>query len=449
MRKKKSGLNIYQPAVKTKNQLGSIHQLAINRMSHDGRGIAELDHKVAFVEGALSGETVSAALTNTRGKFSELVITKVIEANEERVTAPCEYYQDCGGCSLQHWDYDAQLAHKDEGLQSRLAKFCDYNTVRHPLISAEPYHYRHRARLTVDYKGGAIQLGFKAKASNRIIAINDCQVLTESLSKLIVPIQSLLAACKGRFVEVSLLLAQNAGGQNSPMLGFVSKIKLNKHDQQKLLRFADDNNLQIFLRPQNDVYEQIDASEPMFLSSTNHDYKMHVQAGDFTQVNPQVNDQIVDFAINCLAPTPEDNITDLFCGLGNFTLPLAALCHSVTGVEINSSMVNRLGQSAKLNGLTNISPVAADLLQGSKDYLKPNTNKVLLDPPRAGALEVCKALAASKQVKTVVYVSCDPATLARDIEVLCDKGFAVVEYLAADMFAQTAHCEAVVHLARQ
>jgi 23S rRNA (uracil1939-C5)-methyltransferase len=173
-----------------------------------------------------------------------------------------------------------------------------------------------------------------------------------------------------------------------------------------------------------------------------------VQAGDFTQVNPQVNDEIVDFAINCLAPTPEDNITDLFCGLGNFTLPLAALCQSVTGVEINSSMVSRLGQSAKLNGLTNISPVAAELLQESRDYLTPNTNKVLLDPPRAGALEVCKTLAASKQVKTVVYVSCDPATLARDIEVLCDKGFAIVEYLAADMFAQTAHCEAVVHLAR-
>ena len=448
MRKKKSGLNIYQPTAKKNNQLGSIHQLAISRMSHDGRGIAELDHKVAFVDGALSGETVSAALTNSRGKFSELVVTKVIAANEDRVEAPCEYYQHCGSCSLQHWDYDAQLGHKDEALQSRLAKFCDYDTVRHPLISAQPYHYRHRARLTVDYKGGAIQLGFKAKASNRTIVINDCQVLTESLSQLIVPIQALLAVCKGRFVEVSLLLAQNSSGQSSPMLGFVSKIKLNNHDRQQLIKFAGEKNLQIFLRPQNDVFEQIDKSEPMFLTSTKHDYKMHVQAGDFTQVNPQVNDQIVDFAINCLAPTQDDNITDLFCGLGNFTLPLAALCHSVTGVEINTAMVNRLSESAKLNGLTNIAPVAADLLQANRGYLKPNTNKVLLDPPRAGALEVCKTLAASKQVKTVVYVSCDPATLARDIEVLCDKGFSIVEYLAADMFAQTSHCEAVVHLQR-
>lgn len=448
MRKKKSGLNIYQPAAKTKSQLGSIHQLEISRMSHDGRGIAELNHKVAFVEGALSGETVSAALTNTRSKFSELVVTKVIEANEERVTPLCEYYQGCGGCSLQHWNYDAQLAHKDEALQSRLTKFCDHDTIRHPLISAQPYHYRQRARLAVDYKSGAIELGFKGKASNKIVAINDCQVLAESLSLLIEPIKILLKACKGRFVEVSLLLAQNRGGQNRPMLGFVSKIKLNKHDHKQLRNFALNNNLQIFLRPQNDVYEQIDESEPMFLTSTKHDYKMHVQAGDFTQVNPQVNDQIVDFAINCLAPTPADNITDLFCGLGNFTLPLAALCQSVTAVEINTAMVNRLSESAKFNGLINIMPVAADLFHSNKNHIKPNTNKVLLDPPRAGALEVCKTLAVSQQVKTVVYVSCDPATLTRDIEILCDKGFSIVEYLAADMFAQTAHCEAVVHLQR-
>jgi 23S rRNA (uracil1939-C5)-methyltransferase len=425
-------------------------KLEIDALDPAGRGVARNAGKVVFVEGALAGEVVEARLLESRAKFDLARATAILKASAARREPRCPYFGVCGGCATQHVDAPTQVAAKQRWLEGNLARIGKLK----PEAMLAPIHgqewgYRHRARLSVRYvegKGGAL-VGFRERKSTYVADMRSCEVLPPAVSGLLLHLRSLISnlSIRDRVPQVEIAVAENA-----TVLLFRHLLPLAGADQDLLKAFAEVNHVRVWLQPEGpDSAHAFHPAEqdPLFYTLPEFGLKISFQPADFTQVNPAVNRLLVSRALRLLDPQPGERIADLFCGIGNFSLPVAARGAQVIGFEGSAELVKRGRENAAANGLVAQFEVA--------DLFKPNLahygrfDKFLLDPPREGAIGLVNALPEGWP-RRIVYVSCDPATLARDAGVLVhEKGFRLAAAGVVNMFPHTAHVESIALFERQ
>ncbi|RBO85023.1 23S rRNA (uracil(1939)-C(5))-methyltransferase RlmD [Marinomonas aquiplantarum] len=425
-----------------KASLGPIQTYQIDGLTHEAKGVARLNGKVTFIEGALPGETVTAQVTKPGRRFDEAILNTLVETSDDRVSPACQHFGDCGGCSFQHLEESKQRLAKADWLAGQLRNLLPKEQIE--CLFDVSSGYRRRARLAIDHKKNTLVLGFRSKASNRVVDIEQCHVLTPSLQALFV---SLKACLKQNPILPSLghiELLEDSKGQ-SVLLRLVSDITTLQ--QQAYLDWAQQQGVNLYWQAPKASRADLTEEQMRYYDMGNLRLKYHPQ--DFIQVNEVMNQKMVAQAMTWLAPQKDDAVLDLFCGVGNFSLPLAQLAGSVIGVELQESMVQAGRHNASLNGLDNLTFVAADLTQPVEgQFLTKKINKILLDPPRAGAFEFLDTIIhiAPQQI---LYVSCNASTLARDAEYLVSNGYKVVRAGLMDMFPQTSHVETMMLLQKQ
>jgi len=424
----------------------------VEKLSHDGRGIARQDGKIRFVDGALPGEKVMAKVVSTRSKFDELRTLEVLEAAPDRQTPPCEFADICGGCSLQHMSSDAQIEFKENTLREQFAHFGGIEPEEWvaPLRPESTLGYRRKARMGVRYVKAreSVLVGFREKRNSFLTDIDRCVVLDPRIGERILPLRELLHGLEAyaRIPQVEV-----ACGDDAAAMVFRNMDDLSSGDREKLIAFGQVHDLHIYLQPKGpDTVHRIwpesagQGDERLSYRLDAFDLTMKFHPMDFTQVNADINKVMVNRAVEWLDVQPGERVLDLFCGLGNFTLPLARKGGQVVGVEGDDSMVARGRENAELNGLANVSFHGADLHGDftGQGWAKEGFDKILIDPPRSGAEEICKYLTAFG-AKRIVYVSCNPATLVRDAGVMARNGYRLVRAGVMDMFPHTAHVESI------
>ena len=419
-------------------------KLRIDSLDAEGRGVARnAEGKVVFVEGALPGEEVDFQVLRKKSSFEIGRLTKVLGGASSRQTPRCPHFGVCGGCSLQHTDARTQMAAKQRWLEENLARIgkVEPETLL-PIVYGEDWHYRRRARLGARYvpkKGGAM-VGFREKRSSYITDMRECHVLPREVSDLILPLRSLVEALS---IRARLPQIEVAAGDDATVLVIRHLDPLTGNDQALIRSFADRHAISIWLQPGGP-----DSAHPFHPAESELQYelpefglKLQFKPTDFTQVNHGVNRILVSRAVRLLDPQPGERIADLFCGLGNFSLPLATRGAQVIGFEGSSDLVERARHNAALNKLA-VQFEVMNLVRPNLDPYAP-FDKLLIDPPREGAVEIVKALPAAWP-RRIVYVSCDPATLARDAGVLVHaRGFRLAAAGVVNMFPHTAHVESI------
>ncbi|MEZ5535487.1 MAG: 23S rRNA (uracil(1939)-C(5))-methyltransferase RlmD [Thiolinea sp.] len=424
-------------------------EAVIESMTLEGKGIAHLDGKTVFIDGGIPGEKVIFSYTWRKAKYDEGQVTEVLEASPERVEPKCPHYGVCGACSWQHIDPAAQIRYKQQAMLDNLQRVgkVEPETVFAPL-TAEPWAYRRKARLGVRYvrKKNRTLVGFRERNGRFLADMQRCEILHPTVGEHLVDFQELI---NGLECRESLPQIEVAVGDNATALIFRHMEALSAADQEALRSFGEQQNYQIYLQPKGpETVHCIWPEEPeRELYYTHPQFETRVDFGpqDFFQVNQPLNQLMVARALELLQPEAEDRVLDLFCGLGNFTLPIAKQVAHVTGVEGDKVMVQRARQTALANGVENTDYYACDLMgdmQG-EPWLKQSFDKILLDPPRAGAKEVIGHFGKLK-AKRIVYVSCHPGTLARDAgELVHTHGYRLVGAGVMDMFPHTAHVESI------
>jgi 23S rRNA (uracil1939-C5)-methyltransferase len=421
----------------------------IESLDHEGRGVAHVEGKTIFIEGALPGETVEYSVFKKKPSYEQATATKILKPSFMRVTPRCPSFGLCGGCSMQHMEAGAQVAAKQRVLEDNLWHIGKVRAAEMlPAIYGPPWGYRHRARVSVKYvrKKERVLVGFHEKRSSYIADMETCEVLPPRISALLMPLRALVEqlSIRERMPQVEMAL-----GQDVDALVLRIMDPLNEQDEALLRTFADRHRVQFFLQSKGPETVQpfypLDAPELNY-TLPDFDIVMPFRPTEFTQVNPDINRVLVRRAINLLDPRPGERIADLFCGLGNFSLPIARRGADVVGVEGSAALVRRAQANAEVNGLSARARfVEANLFETDAVGLKKlgHFDKMLIDPPRDGALEVIKALAEDGPQR-IVYVSCSPATLARDAEVLVhEKGYTLKAAGVVNMFPHTAHVESI------
>jgi 23S rRNA (uracil1939-C5)-methyltransferase len=428
--------------------------LDIESLSHEGRGIAHHEGKVVFVEGALSGEQVEAVLTDRRSSFDVARITEIHNPSKERIDPACEYAGICGGCSLLHLKPEAQLLFKQEMLFDKLSHavpgkdFTALEALTGPVLG-----YRRKARLAVRYvhKKSQVLVGFREKNSSFITHMDNCQVLDVRIASLLPELSELIGGLEGfrEIPQIEVAAGDPDFSDTTFALVFRHLQPLAENDQEKLTAFAAKKGFALYFQPggMETVHKvfPVGGIDRLYYRLPEFELTLGFHPTDFTQVNAEINCKMVSRALELLELVQEDSVLDLFCGLGNFTLALARKCGSIIGIEGAQAMVERASENAAANGITNADFYCADLsrsMSGASWMAKP-CNKVLLDPPRSGALEILPDIV-KLQPERIVYVSCNPATLARDAGYLSEHGYVMALAGAMDMFPQTAHVEAMV-----
>lgn len=420
----------------------------IHAFSHEGRGICTVDGKTVFVDNALKGEQVSFQYTEKRGKFDEGVAIDIHRASDDRVEPACQHADVCGGCSLQHMSNPAQISHKESVLVEQLKHFgaTDDYQLEAPM-QADVVGYRRKARLGVKFvpkKGGAL-VGFREKRSNFLAQIDSCVVLDPRVGQIITPLREMISQLDSNNKTAQLEVAM---GDDQVALVVRHLEALTDKDKQLWTEFGKEYGLYIYLQPKGPttVHLLYGPDDRDWLSYTINDFDVELlfHPMDFTQVNASINQKMVKKAIDWLEPKKEDRILDLFCGLGNFTIPLATVAEHVIGVEGSEAMVERGQMNAKHNKLDNVEFYATNLQEDftQEAWAQQGFNKVLIDPPRSGALDVVQNITRFNPER-IVYVSCNPATLARDAGELKEKGYKLVRAGVMDMFPHTAHTESI------
>lgn len=421
----------------------------IESLDHEARGIARQEGKAIFVDGALPGEMVEYASFRRKPKFEMAQLVKVLKASNARVPPHCPHYGVCGGCAMQHLEPSAQVAAKQRVLEDSLWHIGRQRpeTILPP-IHAMPWAYRHRARLGVrklPSKGGVI-IGFHELRSSYIADLRSCAILPPHVSALIEPLRTLIDGLSmgDRLPQIEL-----AVGESCTALVLRILAPLTKADEQNLRDFADRHGIVFYLQPKgpDSAYRFYPLPGPeLAYKLPEFGVSLEFRPTDFTQVNHAVNRVLVRRALRLLDPQPGERIADMFCGLGNFTLPIARSGAKVLGVEGSPALVQRGRESARANGLEHqIEFGVANLFECSSESLARlgHFDKMLIDPPREGALELVKALGDDAPAR-IVYVSCNPATLARDAAVLVSlKAYRFVAAGAVNMFPHTAHVESI------
>jgi len=426
--------------------------LKIESLDHEARGVARLDGKVVFVDDALPGETVTAQIYRKKPSYNLATTRSVLKQSWMRVQPRCAHYGVCGGCSMQHLDPMAQVAVKQRLLEDAFRHIGNLRPQRMLAPIYGPFWgYRYRARLTVRHvaKKGGILIGFHERKSSYVADMDSCEVLPRKVSNLLVPLRKLIGSMS---IMDRLPQIEVAVGTDVVALVLRHLEPLTDNDKQLLREFAREHQVQWWLQPKGpDSVHLLDEDDPRQLSYAlpQFDVVMPFKPTDFTQVNHQINQVLVARAIALLEPKETDRVLDLFCGLGNFTLPLARRSAQVMGIEGSQILVDRAMDNARINGLANVSFAARNLFEMTSEEMSTlgKFDRMLIDPPREGALAVCESLSAiGKELRPerIVYVSCNPATLARDAAVLHHKGgYQIKAAGVVNMFPHTGHVESI------
>lgn len=435
-----------------------MNTVLITALDQEGRGIARVDGKTVFVEGALVGERVTIEVFRRKPNYDLARATAISSASPSRVVPLCPHFGVCGGCSLQHLDVAAQVAVKQRVLEDALWHI---GRVRAGELLA-PIHgpawgYRQRARLSVRDvpKKGGVLVGFHERKSSFVTDMRTCPVLPPRISALLPALRTLVAALslRKRLPQIELAIGGDAeDGTGNEVLVLRNLEALTPADDRELRAFAERHAVRLYLQPQGPASVRAFHPPARLLAYTLPDFGVRIEFSptDFTQVNAAMNRVLVRRAIGLLQPGPGDEVADFFCGLGNFTLPIARRGARVVGIEGNPALVRGAEANAANNALADRTRfVAADLFAATRESVAAlgPLDKALFDPPREGAIALVKAL--PERLARLVYVSCNPATLARDAAVLVhERGFSLRAAGVADLFPHTAHVESVALFTR-
>lgn len=429
-------------------------QLDITALSHDGRGVARnVEGKTVFVHGALAGESVMARLTQKRKSHDEADAVEVLMASPDRVEPRCAHFGVCGGCSLQHLRPEAQVAAKQQALLDALQHIgkVQPDRVLDPLLNASPWGYRRKARLGIKFvpKKGKVLVGFRERGTPYVTDLAECHVLHPKIAALLQPLAQLV---DGLSIRDRVPQVEVAMDDSQLVLIFRVLDEPSAVDRDALAAFGRDHALFVYLQPGGpDSVAPLGETAELVYALPDFDLRLGFLPSDFTQVNSEINRQMVSHALALLEVGADDRVLDLFCGVGNFTLPLAMCAKQVVGVEGDAGLVARAGANAERNGLTNVGFHVANLYEDLErpPWLGEQYDKVLLDPPRSGALEVLEHLP-RLGADRLVYVSCYPGTLARDAGELVHKlGYRLIAAGVMDMFPHTAHVESIALFERR
>jgi len=433
-------------------------EVSITDLSHDGRGVARIDGKTVFVSGALLGEQVRLKIRKRHRHFDEAETLQIITPSPHRVEPRCAHFGQCGGCSLQHLDAASQIEAKQRVLVDNFARIGKVEPESWlPPLTDEAWGYRRKGRLSVRAvaKKGRVLVGFREESNPRFVAdITHCDVVHPAIGAKIGLLGELVGSMDAA-AEIAQI--EFAAGDDTVALVFRHLKPLSEGDRAKLIAFAQAHRFAIYLQPGG-----ISSVHPLWPEHPRlafripagegfDDVELEFQPLDFVQVNAGMNRRMMAHALKLLDPQPADHVLDLFCGLGNFTLPLARRVAEVTGVEGEHGLVARAGENAARNGITNASFHVANLFEDQRgtEWARKPWDKLLLDPPRAGADKVLEYLP-HKETSRIVYVSCHPASLARDAGILVSQhGFRLVSAGVMDMFPHTAHVESIALFERR
>lgn len=427
----------------------------IDAVSHDGKGIAAIGGKKVFVPGGLRGETVRILRRKRRKGFDEAELLEVLEPSPARIVPRCRAFGVCGGCALQHLPGDEQRNIKFRALQDNLSRIgglapeCWLPALYDP---ASEWGYRRRARLAVrDVAAkGRVLVGFREQHAPFIADMTRCEVLAPPLDGLIEPLSALIGGLtiRRRIPQIEVAVADNAAE-----LVFRVLDPPTPEDEAKLVRFATERGIRIALQPGGlDTIRRLHPTKatPLCYELPAWDLAMEFEASDFVQVNGPVNRLMIERALELLDVRPSHRVMDLYCGIGNFSLPLARRGAFVLGIEGEARMVARAAANAARNGIDNAEFRTADLARedGREAWFDDAWDRVLLDPARSGAAEVIRHLGRTGAPR-IVYVSCHPATLARDASTLVRQhGYRLEAAGIIDMFPHTGHVEAIAVFAK-
>lgn len=423
-------------------------RLTIQGLAHDGRGVARTaEGKTVFVDGALPGERVRVAVHRTRQRFDEAHVRELETPSAERVVPPCPHFGRCGGCDLQHLALAAQRRHKQAVLTELLGRQGIALDEAPELLAGAGEAYRRRARLGVKVDAdGRVHLGFRARHTHRLVDIETCTVLVPSLEALLAPLHRQLSALEAPRQVGHLELLESDRG----VVLVVRQLRDHAADTDRWQAFAAAQGVHLarWLGREAPAFEWLTPAPALEcrVPGPAGEMALRVEPGDFLQANAEVNRLMVDAALAWLSPLiGQARLLDLFAGIGNFSLPLAAAGARVATAEGNPAMVERLADNARAHGLA-IEAHQADLADPaavSELLAATRPEVVVLDPPREGAEAVSQALTAHP-VPHLLYVSCDPATLSRDAAHLLQGGYRIVRAAVADMFVHTSHLESML-----
>jgi len=430
-------------------------QTDISDLSHDGRGVARREGeggKVTFVSGALPGEVVMAEQTARSRHFDEARTVEVLQPSADRVQPRCPHFGVCAGCVLQHLAEDQQIVAKQRVLMDNLQRIghVQPQTVLPPLVG-DSWGYRRKGRFSVRRveKKDKTLVGFREQDPRFVADLSQCLTVIPEIG--------------GRVADLSAFVETLDGKRDIPQIEFIAGDQaialtvrhlqpLSDADRAAWQTFGEQYGFVIYLQPGGlDTVHPLTAEKPLSFRLAPWDVELAFRPLDFIQVNANLNEKMIALALELLQPGPDERVLDLFCGLGNFTLPLARRVREVVGVEGDAGLVARARENAERNQLANASFHAADLTQDQRQasWMREGFDKLLLDPPRSGAIDVLQQLPL-KKFKRIVYVSCHPGSLARDAGYLVnEQGFTLVSAGAMDMFPHTAHVESIAVFERR
>lgn len=422
-------------------------ELELHDLSHEGRGVGKHQGKTVFVTGALPGETVRAKRTEAYRQYDEANLLEVLVASAKRIAPKCAHFGQCAGCVLQHLPAEDQIQAKERTLRENFARIGHVEPDSWlPALTGNPFHYRRRGRFSVRHVGkkGRALVGFREINGKFVADIQECHVVVPRIAAQLPKLAELVSSMDA---ADSIPQIEFANADHIAAFVFRHLNPLSEGDTQKLKDYAVREGVAVFLQPKgiDSVYALQPTDVQLYFDVPEYDLRYQFQPLDFIQVNGDINARMISHALTLLDPQPTDRILDLFCGLGNFTLPLARKAAQVVGVEGDAPLVARARDNARLNGLANTEFAVADLIQEHRDapWARQQYDKILLDPARAGADGVIKWFP-TKKVQRIVYVSCHPGSLARDAGMLVrDHGFRLSQAGVMDMFPQTAHVESI------
>lgn len=445
----------------------------IEKLDSNGCGVAYYKKKPVFVNASLPHENVDIRLIEQKNKYARGKLVTINNASENRVVAKCQHFSLCGGCDLQHLDYKEQLNFKQNKVIALFSRSgIAANTIAQlpwqaPITSSQ-WHYRRKARIGVQFdKNGKATIGFRQKATNQLVAVKSCPVLVKPAADIFLPLNALIAklSVKKAIGHIEVLYADSTCQDSSnkasnkaseKLILVVRQIRaINEHDRNLWQEYGNKNHWQVYF--QEDSHSEQDNNSKNTANGLSYNLvdniKINFSSNDFVQINQQVNLAMVEQALNWLMPEANDHVLDLFCGLGNFSLPLASKVSKVIGVEGVQSMVDKACANAIYNNIDNCRFFQADLNtqwlanKASSQWAKHKFTKVLLDPARAGA-ELAVEQIIKLAIPTILYVSCEPTTLARDSQLLLSQGYKIEKIGLIDMFSQTKHVETMVLFTR-
>ncbi len=421
-------------------------QVRIENLSHDGRGVAHIDQKAVFIDGALPGELITFQYTGRQRKYDEGKVVSVDQASTDRVEPKCPHFGLCGGCALQHLDSGKQILAKQQVLLENLSLIGSVTPASViPPLTGPHWGYRRKARLGVRFVAakGRVLVGFREKRNNYVADMHVCPVLHPAVGEHIEDLAECIGAmhAKQRIAQIEVAVSDE-----DTVLVLRNLDPLDEHDTGLLETLETKLDVCIMLQPGglDSVVPLSGQACDLFYQLPDEQITFRFKATDFTQVNTDINRAMVRQTLELLDLQSGDRVLDLFCGLGNFTLPIARHVASVTGVEGAEELIRRAADNARRNQIDNVDYHVADLGKPVADlsWMQARYDKILLDPPRSGAAELVELLPALG-AQRIVYVSCHPGSLARDAGVLVERGYRLDMAGVMDMFPHTAHVESI------